>query len=399
MEAKRIEAVTTKPKRKYLHEIDLMRIIFTFDVLFNHTLNVFASAMSKSGTEYQLLRTVRVMFHFSRMGFLFVSGVVLTMIYYKKHDWPVFLKKRFNGSIWPYLIWNGLLMVLTVIAGTASYTTSGFVYQYFNFVIHGSFAYLYYMLLVMQLYLLFPVIIALFHRFERHQEWLLAASFLMQLVFTALIKYVFWNMDQSSWPYWFKAYSINIFSYQFYVILGAYVSLHYQQVYALINRHISAIAAITIVLMVGTMPYFRVFDQQILHLSVNHATALHQPYIAMFNAFAIVLVFWIGKQYANYRARGGVRPWLRRAISNVAKVSFGIYLCQEFGLILLRLILQAVAIPDAVLIWFLPLGWVFIIAVSFGVAWFFYKVPPFGLLVGRPNAARIRVGRKVRVRS
>ncbi len=69
-----------------------MRIFFTFGVLFNHTVNKFTLAMSQSET-YYTVRTLRVMFHYTRMGFIFISGVVLTLTYFNRNDWPTFLKK------------------------------------------------------------------------------------------------------------------------------------------------------------------------------------------------------------------------------------------------------------------------------------------------------------------
>ncbi len=106
----------------------------------------------------------------------------------------------------------------------------------------------------------------------------------------------------------------------------------------------------------------------------------------VFDAFAIVTIFWLGKKFAARREAGRVHPWLEKLVKNCAKVSFGMYLCQEFGLLLVRAFLNSAHFADTTLLMLIPLGVVFVIATSFEVAWFFYRVPPFGLLIGRPNA-------------
>ncbi|WP_240143846.1 acyltransferase family protein [Liquorilactobacillus mali] len=97
---------TTAKKRQHLYEIDFMRIFFTLGVLFNHTVNQFTSAMT-DGDAYYTVRSVRVMFHYTRMGFIFISGVVLTLTYFKKHDWSKFLKK--DLVVVSGLIYHGML--------------------------------------------------------------------------------------------------------------------------------------------------------------------------------------------------------------------------------------------------------------------------------------------------
>lgn len=59
---------------------------------------------STTALPYYTVESIRLIFHFTRMGFLFMSGLVLMLNYYHRNDWGTFMKKRYNGSIWPYLI-------------------------------------------------------------------------------------------------------------------------------------------------------------------------------------------------------------------------------------------------------------------------------------------------------
>lgn len=372
-------------KKPYLHEVDLMRLFFICGVLFNHTINVFTDAMtSNTDLPYYTVRSIRMMFHYTRMGFLFMSGLVLMMNYYNRHDWPTFFKKRYKGSIWPYLIWNFILLAIATLDSATTLDISKFSLQYLSYVIHGNQSYMYFMLIVMQLYLLFPAIVWLFKRWPNHHNRILAISFATQLVLMITIKYYLQGLDTSNWLYWFKNYSINVFSYQFYFIAGAYMSLHHVEVYQLIKRHIKAIATVTLSLSLGTIVYYRIWNEKVLGLNTDLATTPHQPYMFIYDTMMIVLVFWLGKQYASWREHG-MPAWLDHLVQRCAKVSFGMYLNQIIGLTTLAAILSHLTLADWQLALLIPVGYGFVLVYSFALAWFCYKVAPFGILVGRPQ--------------
>ncbi|WP_281165756.1 acyltransferase [Liquorilactobacillus sicerae] len=379
------EAITTKRKhRVHLYEIDFMRIFFTFGVLFNHTVNQFTNAMIHDQT-YETVRSLRVMFHFTRMGFIFISGVVLTLNYYNRNDWKTFFKKRFNGSLWPYLSWNALLMLLMIAIGGSIFSLGNFGSQYLTIVMHGSSFYMYYMLLVMQLYLVFPIVVWLFKKFADKHERILLISFGCQLLIVLFIKFALPLFDKTNWPYWFKAVSVNIFAYQFYVILGTYVCLHYQATYDFLQKNIRKLGLLAFLMAIGMIFYFRIWNQQILKLDTNHALSLHQPYIACYDTVMLLVIYWIGKKYAQYRAKYGFSKWFENSANNLVKVSYGLYLTQTIGLLCVKYLLKSLQLSNLLLAILIPIGWMLVILVSFLIAWACYKIPPFGFLIGRPN--------------
>jgi peptidoglycan/LPS O-acetylase OafA/YrhL len=376
---------TTHPKKSHLYEVDFMRLFFICGVLFNHTLNIFTSAMhDQTAGPYYSMRSIRVMFHYTRMGFLLMSALVLTLNYYQRHDWPRFFKKRFNGSLWPYLIWNLLFLGLTTWSTHTDFALHVFGRQYLSAVIHGNQSYMYFMLLIMQLYLFFPLLVALFKKFPTHHNRILIISFAIQLFETAIIKYQFQLLDTSTWWYWFKAYSVNVFVYQFYFIAGTYTCLHYQTVAHLIKQHIKPLFGACLVLGIGSIFYYRILDLALLHESNAAATSLHQPYTCIYSICMIGLVFWIGQQYAQWRQQD-LSGWLDHLIQLGAKISFGIYLNQIIGLTLLKYLLRRLALSDWQLLIGIPVGYLVVLSVSFLLAWFCYRVYPLGILVGRPQ--------------
>lgn len=383
---------TVKAKRTYLHEVDLMRVIFIFGVLLNHTTTLFTQAMTdKNDTIHTYMLASHLLIHFTRMGFMFMTGLVLTLNYYNRNDWPTFFRKRFAGSGWPYLLWNILLLTASCMLSLPPFTWATFWPTLESAILHGDQFYLYYIVITLQLYVLFPLIVLLFKRVHHH-NWILACSALIQLAVVAFVKYKLQFMDRSSWPWWFASYGVNVFTYQFYFIFGTYCSLHYKAVLAWLRKWRWPLIGTTLALAAGTIPYY--FWNR-LYLGFNHDQAVtpHQPYMFVYDTLMVLTVFWIGLKYADWRKRG-MPHWLDNWIKNGAKVSFGIYLDQTIGITILDKLLSMVKLTNQQYLLLLPFGYIFVLGVSFAVAWFCYKVKPFGILIGRPQVHILKRNRR-----
>lgn len=374
---------TKKKKRPYLHEVDLMRIIFIFGVLLNHTTTAFSQSMANAaGAPHMTLLATHLLIHFTRMGFMFMTGLVLTLNYYHRNDWPTFFKKRFAGSGWPYVLWNIILLTASCLLAIAPFTWANYWPTLTSALLHGDQFYLYYIVVTLQLYVLFPFMVKLFQKVSNH-NLILLVSFLVQLAVVFFIKYDYQFMDRSNLTWWVRSYGVNVFTYQFYFIFGEYTSLHYQQMVQGIRKHAHALITATLLLSVGTVPYY-FWNRNVLGFAHSYAVSPHQPYMFVYDVLMILTIFWIGLKYSDWRQHG-MPARLDQWVKNGAKVSFGIYLDQTIGLTLLRWILAQTHLSDWGYFAAIPLGYVFVLAVSFGIAWFCYKVPPFGILIGRPQ--------------
>ncbi|WP_235809234.1 hypothetical protein [Secundilactobacillus collinoides] len=60
--------MATKTKRPYLYEVDLMRVIFIFGVLLNHTTTVFMGHIVNTTNSQTFLEATHLILHFTRMG-------------------------------------------------------------------------------------------------------------------------------------------------------------------------------------------------------------------------------------------------------------------------------------------------------------------------------------------
>lgn len=165
--------------RKYLYEVDLLRVLFIFSVIATH-----------------------MTLHFSRLGFMFVSGLVIFLNYYaKKLDIWRFWRKRFFGIIWAYLLW--ILIYTSIQAAIQNATANEFWRTLTKNWLYGDDFYMYYVIVTLQFYLVFPTLRWLFKRFNH--ERLLVVSLILQLITLTVIKYVIPNVDTSHWLWWFES--------------------------------------------------------------------------------------------------------------------------------------------------------------------------------------------------
>ncbi len=374
-------------KKKYLYEVDLMRCMFIFMVLLNHTTSLFSATLGQSSTGAgRFLVTTHLMLHFPRFGFMFVTGLVLFLQYYHKDhvNWWQFWKKRYKGSGIPYLVWN-LVFMGGMLAGAGALTFSNYANQSLEAILHGSQFYLYYIMVVMQLYLIFPLLITLFKKLPNHHGAILITSGLLQLAFLIYAKYIYPELDTSGWPYFFKYYGVNVLSYQFYFIAGGYTSIHYPEVKEWLLSHTRFIYWGTAAVALGTLGLYW-FDTAVLNLGQHRANLIHQPYMLIYAFFTISLVIIVSLKYAAHRTEPAWQPFAK-AVGLSSKVSFGIYLVQTIPLTILSQVLAALknVVSPGLILGLLPIGYLFVLGTSWLIAFALMKIPPFGVLVGRPN--------------
>jgi len=371
-------------KKRYLHEVDLMRVLFISGVLLNHTTTAFKNNISTGSGSELFLEATHLALHFTRMGFMFMTGLVLFLNYYNKEPhWFNFWKKRYISVGIPYVGWNAIMMWFTAITAGVALNWSKYFTNLFDAIIHGNKYYMYYILVTFQLYLVFPLLVYIFKKFKNHHVVILIASALIQLLIVIGIKYWLPGVDRSSWWYLFRVYGMNILVYQFYFIAGAFVAIHYGEVDRFIEKNHRVIGWSTLVLALGTIALF-FGNLKILKLGMDATESILQPYIFIYDIFMITFAFWVGRQYANARNKG-FPQWLDRIIKNMSKVSFGIYLTQTIPITMLYGILSVIKLPSIVMLLLLPAGYAFVLGGAFLISWFCYKVPPFGILIGRPQ--------------
>ncbi|WP_212780714.1 acyltransferase [Lactobacillus corticis] len=380
-------------KKKHLYEVDLARCFFMFGVVLNHVTSTFSSALGQTKTKSgNVLVSSHLMLHFPRFGFMFITGMVLFLSYYErpeKQNWLHFWKVRYLGSGIPYLFWNGFYMTFWLIA-SGSLNFSNWVSHYSDAIIHGNYFYLYYVFMMFQLYLVFPLLIYLFEKCKGQHQLILLCSFLLQIIFLVWAKYIYPNQDHTGWPYLIKYYGTNIIAYQFYFVLGAYTWINYEKITSWLLTNKKTTFSITFLLCLGTLGLYQ-FNVNQLGLKQHYANLIHQPYM-LFYAIAIVAsIYTICLMYAQYRQKHSDNKNLFiKWVDLSAQISFGVYLVHSIMIALLTRVLGSLKFifHPYVLLLAVPLGYLIVLAGAWIIAYALYKIPPFGVLIGRPNIRR-----------
>jgi peptidoglycan/LPS O-acetylase OafA/YrhL len=364
-----------------------MRCIFMLAVLATHVTSKFTNAFVSGSHSHAILLASHMMLHFTRMGFMFITGLVLFLVYYHRselHVWK-FWGKHFKNIGIPYLFWMGALLLMTMLLAPAPFSGSKWLLAWWHGIIHGNRFYLYYLYVTMQFYIFFPALIWLFKKTEGHHNWVLAISAIIQFGFLVYIKYLFPHLSHANWPYLLVHYGDCVFTYQYYFVLGGYVWIHYDQIKKWVRQHHWGIYFTAATLALGTLALY-LFNTRIMKMPRHYANIAHQPYIMIYATAMIFAVIALSLKYAEMRERPGWQ-WFSKAVGITSTLSFGVYLVQTIPIRILIKILRplAVTITSWQLLILMPVGLCFVFAICWLISYFCYKVPPLGILIGRSN--------------
>lgn len=369
---------TEKP-RKYLYEVDLLRVLFIFSVIATHVTTKINEAIPNDTFASQYLFATHMTLHFSRLGFMFVSGLVIFLNYYaKKLDIWRFWRKRFFGIIWAYLLW--ILIYTSIQAAVQNATANEFWQTLTKNWLYGDDFYMYYVIVTLQFYLVFPALRWLFKQINH--ERLLAVSLILQLITLTLIKYVIPNVDTSHWLWWFREYGYNFFTYQFYFVLGGYVAVHYQQVMSKLMMYRRQLTVAVGVLGATTIAVFGI-NRSVLDRTIDQAQNVHQPFVLF---YAVVVIAWamtIGMSYAQARESNRLPKWVVNAVSFGSKISFGMYLSQTVILTILSALLSRLSVDSWMLLATVPVSLLVVFGLTYLLSGVLYRTPKLGVLAGK----------------
>jgi peptidoglycan/LPS O-acetylase OafA/YrhL len=305
-------ALPVRGTRKRLDHVDAMRPVKQAGVVSTHTLLAFApvAAGLTVGASLQLL-------HVTREAFLFVSACMLA---YSVRDLPgidhrTFWRRRFALVAVPYLCWT-LIYFFVGLPGDTGTLRSDLVHLLYLF---GTGYYqLYYLLVLLEFYALFPLLLAVVRKTAGHHGALLLASGALQLV---LVSTMHWNVA----PAWMRGYwaTREVTSYQFYLLAGMVVAVHLDEVHQWLCSHVALIVAGTLAAAAMAEAWY--------YLSADHVVSWlgsssdpFQPIVIPFNIGAIACIYLIGVALVHRRRSRRTRAIVQSGSDN----SYGVYLAQ-----------------------------------------------------------------------
>jgi peptidoglycan/LPS O-acetylase OafA/YrhL len=296
--------------RRHLYEVDIVRLLtFVFVVGVHAVSGSMNPADVASGAFVSLL-------HFTRGTFFLLSAFVLT---YAQGARPVevrrFWPRRFLYVGLPYVVWS--VIYWCVLLGRTP--TADDVVQLGHQLVTGTANYhLYFLLVSLQLYLLFPALVWLVRHTGGHHLALLLTSGAVELVLLAAEHY-------GSWPGGWATVQANALvlapTYQLYFVAGALAAVHHERFHAWVGTHTRTVVAAvlaTAALHVG------VYLLQVPSSgSVFSAFDPLQPSVAPWTIAVTLGLYALGGVYARRRVPG---TRLATFVDQASVASFGVFL-------------------------------------------------------------------------
>lgn len=314
------ETAGRRVRATHVDEVDVVRVLTFACVIAVHTLAVTNAATNP------LTGGVAMLLHFTRESFFWLTGFVLVHQYGRRRlHVQRFYRRRLLVVGLPYLAWS---LIYTLVQRVDQPGTWGTFWSDFgrNLAFGQAWYHLYFVLVSLQIYLLFPLIAALLRATARHHVALLVFSAAVQLLTLVADEYL------TPWPGWTNWLTGHqdalVWNYQFWVLLGAVVAYHLDAVRAWLQTRstlvvwgiggtlVATLAVYVARVAAGTPP--------------AEASVVLQPVMVPWSIAAIAGLFLLGVVYA--RHLGGT--W-QRVVEIGSDRSFGIFLVHPLCLWLL----------------------------------------------------------------
>lgn len=299
----------------HLWQVDIVRLLTFAAVIAVHT-------VANTGiSSWRVSAGLLMVLQFGREIFFTLTAFVLV---YAAASRPVparpFWRKRFALVLIPYVAWSAIYELVRV--------PTGHLWSWSHFgldLLNGTADYhLYFLLVTMQLYLVFPLLLKFVRRTADHAVRVLAIVAAFNLAWLAVLQYVPMRSPWQAWLYG-RAYEL-LPTYSMYVLAGAYAAIHYDRIQAYVEQHqrrLLAVAGVSAMVAIGA------YLVQLPYMPDYQAGGVLQPAMTASCIAAVIVVYLIGNRWASGQRRGV------RWVAIGSEISFGVYLAHPLVLKLL----------------------------------------------------------------
>lgn len=305
-----------------LEEVDYLRAIACLFVVFIHTTADYIFLDTAGSLTKTAFLFVNRALTFAVPAFIFISGFVLARRYLQRDfSYLLFLKKRLKHIIVPYFCWTFVYYLCFIQQNIYGFSLSFFLKSLFL----GDMVYhLYFVVLILQFYLLFGVFRGLFRRYSAH---------LLMLVFL-LINILFMKFGYFQYADRFFLQYLSFFTF------GIYFSINYQSFKEKICYYRSklAIGYVLMSLFIAQQYY------QITILKRVYDGFLYNLSWLLFSLLAIVFFFGLAVSLQNTELTA-----VKKFLLKLSDASYLIYLSHPLMLMLAQRIIRHEFIPSTTL--------------------------------------------------
>jgi poly(3-hydroxybutyrate) depolymerase/surface polysaccharide O-acyltransferase-like enzyme len=275
---------------------------------------------------------VTTVFHTSRELFLLLTALVLTYNYGQR---PLkagrFLRRRFWLVLPAYITWSAIYYAAD--GRSRGAFPAAFLHDLAN---AGARYHLYFLLVSMQIYLLFPLIRWVLKKTEGYHAWLFGLALAYQAWLTVGLHYkvgrsgngiIAQFLNGAGQGYWIDTYVL-------YVVAGALAGWHFEQLCAFTRRHLRSGWRVAVVAAAGVAAGIGVYlvETEVFGATPGNASAVFQP-VVIFEALAFGwALLGAGLLWSDRGAHG------KKFAAAGSASSFGIYLSHPLVLQVLLLV-------------------------------------------------------------
>jgi peptidoglycan/LPS O-acetylase OafA/YrhL len=304
----------------HLHQIDIVRLLTFAAVIGVHAIAFTEQPSSRAWAGVLMLLQFGREVFFALTGFLLVHAARGRPI----GAWS-FWRRRFPYVAVPYVAWSVIYTAFHVWGPAHGvFSWRGLAT---DLVTGNSEYHLYFLLVTMQLYLVFPLLLRFVRKTASRAGLVLGVVGALNLAWLAALQY---GHPPAGWPglLWPRAYEL-LPTYAVYVLGGAYAALHLDRIERVVARRAGALLGVAAG---AAILAEAAFLAQVGGRSPRAAAAVLQPAMLLSSIAAVLVLYLAGSRWANSRRRPAAR-----IVETASDLSFAVYLAHPLVLeVLLR---------------------------------------------------------------
>lgn len=338
-------------------------------------------------------------FHFTREAFMFITGLVLFYTYYdREFSAFAFWKKRLLLIAVPYVVWTALYIAFEGTYMTKFHWTSSYLLHTFGkSLLTANQFFLYFLLVSMQLYVVFPILIKFMRKVPRAHAWIFGISFVLEIGIMILNQAVLQFVDVYHLPTWLGILvhyrDRFILTYQFWFISGAILAIRYQQIKAWVLTRVRMVGT---ALIIGIIVLWGFYFLNLYGFGLSGTRSIDtlQPIMIPYSFVTAAFLWVMGMRWVSASAAGDKLRVFSRFVRFFGGVSFGIFLIHPIALHFVEKLNSMIHAPLAIHFVLIPVWVVLAYTASGCAAYGIGKIPYVSYIVGEKTkiSRRPKVG-------